>query len=125
MVNFRAFCDKLVRPEDSEIFANVACLTDLEDNLVANIMDTEMVQDNEDPDFDPELSQDEKIRKMSEQNVAVRASTSMDSLRSYEEIKAEKHFSCPLNIRQINNIPFTRLLRLGTNACCHFDETMR
>ena len=123
MYFYRAFCDKLVRPEDSEIFANVACLVDLEDNLVANMMDPEMVQDEE--DYDPGLPHDEKIRKMSEKNKEVRASTSCDSLRSYEEIKAEKHFACPLNIRQINNMPFTRLLRLGTNVCCHFNETLR
>ena len=110
----------MVRPEDSEIFAHVACLDQLEDTLLANVMDTETFQDD---DLDPEWSHEMKIRNESEKNKAVRASTSQDSLRSYEKIKAEKLFLSSLNIRQINKMPFTRLLRMGTNVCCHFDET--
>ena len=111
-----------MRPEDSEIFAHVACLVDLEDTIVANMTEPETFQED---DVDPQWSHDVKIRKASERNVELRASTSMDSLRSYEDIKAEKHFLSQLNNRYINKMPFTRILRLGTNSCCHFQEESR
>ena len=121
---FRKFCDELVRPEDSEIFAYVSCITSLEDSPLACLMDPE--------DFDIEddidrlnLSHEEQRTEAQTRNVQVRASTSMDSLRSYEEIKAEKHFVTPLNIRHLNKVPFSRLLRVGTNVCCHFHEAIK
>ena len=118
---FRRFCDQLVRPEDSEIFAYVASIINLEDTLVANITESDQLKPDE---MDINWSHETKIRNASEKNVEVRASTSMDSIRSYEEIKAERHFLSPLNLRHINNMPFTRLMRLGTNVCCHFQEEL-
>ena len=89
---------------------------------MANITEADQLQ----PDtVDIDWSHETKIRKASEKNVEVRASTSMDSVTSYEDIKAEKHFLSPLNVRYINKMPFTRLMRLGTNVCCHFIEEMR
>ena len=89
---------------------------------MANLSEPETFQEE---DVDPNLSMDQKIRNESEKNIAVRASTSADSLRSYEEIKAEKHFLSSLNKRYFNRMPFTRILRLGTNICCHFQEESR
>ena len=100
----------------------MASLVNLESTIVANMTEPENFQLEE---FDPNLSHDEKIRKASEKNIAVRASTSLDSIRSYEEFKAEKHFLSQLNNRYINSMPFTRILRLGTNVCCHFQEESR
>ena len=119
---FRAFCDALVRPEDSELFANAACIFNLEDTLVSNLMEPETFEIE---DHDITLPQEVKIRNELLRNVEVRASTSLDSLKSFEEFKAEKLFSTALNQRHYNRLPFTKLLRMGTNVCCHYQETLK
>ena len=114
-------CDSLVRSEDSEIFAFVACIADLENSPLACMMDPEVlpVQDETIP-----LDDVDKRQKDLEDNIAVRASTSLESIQSYEEIKAERLFVNPLNIRHVNKVPFTRLLRVGANVCCFFHEAL-
>ena len=120
-MQFRAFCDNLVRPEDSDIFANVACILNLESTLISNLMEPEHFQMEE---YDPTLPQDVRIRKEYERNVEVRASTSLDSLQEFEVFKADKLYSNTLNLRQYNRLPFTKLLRMGANECCHYQETL-
>lgn len=111
-----------MRPEDSEIFANVASLYNLEDTLVSNLMEPESFQIE---DFDISLPKEIKIQNELIKNVEARAATSMESLQSLEEFKAEKLFSTTINRRQFNRMPFTRLLRLGTKECCHYQETLK
>ena len=121
-MNFRTQCDNLVRSEDSDIFAYVSCIANLENSPLACMMDSEM------PDLESveplPMDNVEKRQKDLAENVAVRASTSLESIQSYEEIKAEKLFVNPLTIRHVNNVPFTRLLRVGTNLCCFFNEAL-
>ena len=107
-------------PEDSEIFAEVACLLQLHDSPIAD-MDTpdDIVTDT---GHDETLSQLEKVQRITEKNREVRASTSMESVKSYESIKAEKHFQNQLNTRHYNRVALTRLLRVGTGSCCYFQE---
>lgn len=76
-------------------------------------------------DYDLSLPQEVRFRKEYERNVEVRASTSMDSLQEFEDFKAEKLFQSTLNIRHYNRVPFTKLLRMGTNECCHYQEALR
>lgn len=109
-----------MRPEDSEIFANVANIIQLEDTDFATMMDPDPIQTDE--DHDPTMPQQSKLDRTLDRNIEARASTSMDSIKSYENLKAEKIFQHEINIRQINRIPFTKLLRAGTNVCCHFLE---
>ena len=82
--------DNLVIPEDSEIFVEVSCLLTLHDSPIADIDTPENIQIDE--DHDPLKTQLEKVQRITENNREVRASTSMDSIQSYESIKAEKHF---------------------------------
>ena len=84
------------------------------------MMEPETIEPDEEQD--PTLPHSTRTRKALEKNIALRASTSLDSIQSYEEIKAEKHFLHPLNVRHINNARFTRLLRAGTNVCCYFQD---
>ena len=79
----------------------------------------------EEDEYDPSLPHALQLRKALEKNIAVRASTSLDSIQSYESIKAEKHFINPLNVRYVNNAKFTALLRAGTNVCCYFQDQIR
>ena len=110
----------MVIPEDSEIFAEVACLLQLHDSPIAD-MDTpeEIIVDNGHVIERPQL---EKVQRITENNREVRASTSLDSVKSYESFKAEKHFQNQLNIRHYNRVALTRLLRVGTGSCCYFQE---
>ena len=75
-------------------------------------------------DHDITLSHGVKLQRALEKNVALRASTSLDSIQSYEDMKAEKHFELPLNARHVNKARFTRLVRSGTNVCCYFQDTL-
>ena len=120
---FRAFCDTLVRPEDSEIIANVSCLTILQDSPLATMMESDTLE--EEDEYDPELPHATQLKKALKKNIEVRASTSLDSIQSYESIKAEKHFLNPLNVRYVNNAKFTALRRAGTNVCCYFQDKIR
>ena len=112
----------MVNPEDSEIFAYVSSIADLENSPLACLMEPEPISIDE--NHDQTLSMAVKMENALVQNIALRAATSQDSITSYEEIKAEKHFVNPLNIRHVNKVPFTRLLRLGTTACCFYHETL-
>ena len=85
-------------------------------------MDSDVISIDE--DHDATLPHGLKIQRALERNVALRASTSLDSIQSYEIIKAEKHFQNDLNVRHINNARFTRLLRFGTNVCCYFQDSI-
>ena len=107
-------------PEDSEIFAEVACLLQLHDSPIAD-MDTpeDIAIDTGHDSTKPQL---EKVQRITQNNREVRASTSMDSVTSYESIKAEKHFQSQLNTRHYNRVALTRLLRVGTGSCCYFQE---
>lgn len=107
-------------PEDSEIFVEVSCLLTLHDSPIADMDTPENIQIDE--GHDPTQSQLEKVQRITENNREVRASTSMDSVKSYESFKAEKHFQNQLNVRHYNRVAFTRLLRVGTNCCCYFQE---
>ena len=119
---FRIFCDNLFRPEDTEIFASVSCILRLEDTNFATMMDPQQIMIDE--DHDPCMPQQAKLNRTLERNIEARASTSMDSIKSYESLKAEKIFQHQINIRHINKVPFTKLLRAGTNICCHFQESI-
>ena len=112
--------DKLVIPEDSEIFVEVSCLLTLHDSPIADMDTPENIQI--DDEHDPLKNQLEKVQRITENNREVRASTSMDSIQSYESFKAEKHFQNELNTRHYNRVAFTRLLRVGTDVCCYFQE---
>ena len=112
--------DNLVVPEDSEIFVQVSCLLELHDSPIADMDTPENIQIDE--GHDPEQSQLEKVQRITEMNREVRASTSMDSVKSYESFKAEKHFQSQLNIRHYNRVTFTKLLRVGSDLCCYFQE---
>ena len=72
----------MVRPEDAEIFANVACLVNLPDSPVATLMESQVL--TVDDEHDPTLPHGLKIQRALEKNVALRASTSLDSIQSYE-----------------------------------------
>ena len=115
----RHFMDNLVLPEDSEIFLEAACLLNLQDSPVSLLADPEDIQI--DPDLDPTTPQLEKLQIATARARELRISTSDEAIRSYEEIKAEKHFFNPLNLRQINTT-HTGLLRMGTGMCCFFQE---
>ena len=112
--------DNLILPEDSEIFVQVACILELHDSPIADMETPEEILVDE--GHDPEKSQLEKIQRITEKNREVRASTSLDSIQSYESIKAEKHFQSHLNTRHYNRVAFTRLLRVGSDVCCYFQE---
>ena len=117
---FRKFIDNLVRPEDSEIFVEVSCFMQLHDSPIADLDTPETIQTDAGHDsLKPQL---EKVQRVTEKNREVREATSMDSIQSYESIKAEKHFQNELNIRHYNRVAFTRLLRVGSGACCYFQE---
>ena len=116
----RQFLDNLVVPEDSEIFLQVSCLLELHDHVIADLDTPENIQIDE--GHDPLQPQLEKVQRITENNREVRASTSLDSIQSYESIKAEKHFQSQLNIRHYNRVTFTRLLRVGSDVCCYFQE---
>ena len=119
---FRLFCDRLVDPEDSEIFAFVSCIADLPNSPLACLMEPESIEIEEDHDQCQPMTI--KMENALVKNAALRAATSEDSMASYEDIKAEKLFVNPLNIRHVNKVPFTRLLRLGTTACCFYHEAL-
>ena len=115
--------DQLVKSEDSEIFVHASCLLELQEWTVGCLSDPEQIQ----PDFghDPTKSQFEKVKRTTEVTRELRAKKSQESVCSYEQIKAEKLFNTSANMRHVNKLPFTRLLRVGTDACCHFNEATR
>ena len=117
--------DSLFRANDLDIFAEVACITTLEDTNLAGLAPPDEDYPEDDLAEIALLSKKEKIKRAAQQNAEVRAATSQESVRSYEEFKAEKHFANPLNIRHVNNLPFTGLLRMGTNVCCYYQEDTR
>ena len=86
------------------------------------MMDSDNLVVNE--DHDVSLPHGEKLQRALDKNIAVRASTSLDSIQSYEEMKADKHFQLPLNIRHINKARFTGLLRAGSGLCCYFQDAL-
>ena len=115
--------DQLVKSEDSEIFVHASCLLELQEWTVGCLSDPKQIQ----PDFghDPTKSQFEKVKRTTEVTRELRAKKSQESVCSYEQIKAEKLFNTSANMRHVNKLPFTRLLRVGTDACCHFNEATR
>lgn len=115
--------DQLVKSEDSEIFVQAACLLELQEWTVGCLADPEQIQP--DDGHDQTRSQFEKVKRTTEVTRDLRAKTSQESVCSYEQIKAEKHFNTNINLRHVNKLPFTRLLRMGTDACCHFNEASR
>ena len=117
---FRHFLDNLVVPEDSEIFVHVSALLELHESPIADMDTPENIEIDE--GHDPLQPQLEKIQRITERNREVRASTSLDSIKSYESMKAEKHFQGQLNIRHYNRVTFTKLLRVGSDLCCYFQE---
>ena len=120
---FRRFLDNLVKPEDSEIFAEVACIRTLQDSDLALLSaPDDIYPDSDDDETLATLSKTEKIKRAAAKNREVRIATSQESIQSYEDFKAEKHFKNGLNIRHVNNTPFTQLLRSGTGVCCYFQE---
>ena len=74
-----------------------------------------------DPDLDPLRPQMEKLQLVTSRTRDLRAATSDETLRSYEEMKAEKHFFNPLNLRQVNTMN-TGLIRMNSQLCCFFHE---
>lgn len=120
---FRLFMDQLVKSEDSEIFVQASCLLELQEWSVGCLSDPEQIRP--DSGHDQTQSQYEKVKRTTQVTRALRAQTSRESLCSYEQMKAEKHFNTSINLRHINKLPFTRLLRVGTDACCHFNEATR
>ena len=72
----------MVIPEDSEIFVEVSCLLTLHDSPIADMDTPENIQI--DDEHDPLKTQLEKVQRITENNREVRASTSMDSIQSYE-----------------------------------------
>ena len=119
---FRNFMDNIIRFEDAKIFPEVACLGTLQDTDMACMEDPMEEYPEEDMVAIATLSKEDKIRRLAQKNTEVRASTSAESRKSYEEFKAEKHFRTPLNTRHLNKMPFTKLLRQGTGVCCYFQE---
>ena len=116
--------DNIIRPKDSEIFAEVACIKTLHDSALALLAEPDdTYPDSDDEDSLATLSKRDKIKRAALKNQAVRVATSQESIQSYEEFKAEKHFTNQLNIRHVNKTPFTQLLRAGTGVCCYFQET--
>ena len=111
--------DNLVLPEDSEIFLEAACLLNLQDSPISLLAEPEEIQ--LDPEIDPTKPQLEKLQIATARARELRIATSDETICSYEEIKAEKHFFNPLNLRQINTT-HTGLLRMGTGRCCFFQE---
>ena len=117
--------DSIIRPGDSEIFAEVACIRSLQDTDLALLSaPDDIYPDSDDEETLATLSKNEKIKRAAAKNRAVKVATSQESIQSYEEFKAEKHFKNRLNIRHVNNTPFTQLLRAGTGVCCYFQETI-
>ena len=116
--------DSIVRSEDSEIFAEVACLKTLQDSALAMLTKPDDIYpDSDDEETLATLSKRDKIKRTAAKNKAVRVATSEESIQSYESFKAEKHFTSQVNVRHVNNNPFTQLLRAGTGICCYFQET--
>ena len=115
--------DQLVKSEDSEIFVEVSCLLELQEWSVGCLSDPEEIQI--DKDHDKTQSQYQKIARTTRVTRELRVATSQESVRSYEQIKAEKHFNTSINWRHVNKVPFTRLLRIGTGVCCFFNELAR
>ena len=115
--------NELVKPEDSEVFVEVSCFLNLGESSLACMADPEEIIVDE--DHDPTKPQLEKVQRTIERNRQLREATSQESIRSYEDFKSEKHFSNPLNLRHYNKAPLTRLLRVGTGLCCHFQEKTR
>ena len=107
---------------DAEIIAHVACIVTLQDSWAACLTEPDHLLVDE--DHDQTLDQEVKLQQALEKNIQARASASAEIIQSYEDIKAEKHFLNPLNIRHINKAPFTRLLRTGANICCFFQENL-
>ena len=98
----------------------MSCFLNLQDSPLADLDSPEEIFP--DDEHDPTKPLLEKIQRITENNRQVRASTSMDSIQSYESIKAEKHFQTPLSVRHYNRVAFTRLLRVGSGICCFFQE---
>lgn len=122
-VNFRAFLDNLIKPEDSEIFAEVSCLLSLQDSPLSSMADPEEIEI--DHGHDQTRPQVEKLVRTTERNRELKESQSLEIVQSYENIEADKIFQNPLNIRHVNKSPLTRLLRMGTGVCCYFQEKSR
>ena len=116
--------DSIIRSNDSEIFAEVACIKSLQDSALALLTEPDDIYpDSDDEETLATLSKRDKIKRAAVKNKAVRLATSQESIQSYESIKAEKHFTSKWNIRHVNKTPFTQLLRAGTGVCCYFQET--
>ena len=111
--------DNLVLPEDSEIFLQASCLLRLEDSSVGLLSTPEDIQI--DPDLDPTKPQMEKLQIATCRARDLRAAASNETIQSYEEMKADKHFFNVLNLRQVNNV-HTGLIRMDTQLCCFFQE---
>ena len=116
--------DSIVKPKDSEIFVEVSCLLNLQDSPVGIMSEPEEL--DIDHDHDPLATQLDKITHTTEVARELRAATSQESVRSYEQYhQAEKHFTSALNIRHVNKMPFTSLLRAGSDVCCYFNDVTR
>ena len=115
--------DNLVRRDDAEIFVEVSCILNLEDSPLSSMQEMEDIRT--DDDHDQTMSQFDKVQRTTERNRQLQTATSAETVRSYEEIQGDKIFQSPLNMRHYNRTPLTRLLRMGTGACCHFQESTR
>ena len=74
----------------------------------------------------PLAPQLDKVQHTTEMVRELRQANSAESVRSYEEMhQAEKHFTTPLNVRHVNRVPFTSILRAGTKVCCYFNDVTR
>ena len=99
----------------------VSCLLSLQDSSVGILADPEDIQI--DHDHDPLAPHMDKVQHTTEVVRELRQATSNESVQSYEQhFQGDKNFSMLLNIRHINRVPFTRLLRMGTRVCCYFND---
>lgn len=111
--------DNLVLPEDAEIFLQASCLLHLEDSPISLLATPEDIQI--DPNLDSTKPQLEKLQIATCRARELRVATSDESLKTYEKMKAEKHFFNALNLRQVSNV-HTGLIRMDTQMCCFFQE---